>query len=668
MVERFPDGVYFAPLASVADADVMWTSIAEVLDVPTDARQPPRLLDHVAHRNALFVLDNLEQIKAADTVVSELLDHASQAVIVATSRKPLALEAEYVHPVPPLDIPGEATFADAEASEAVQLFVQQARKATPRFRLTSDNAADVVEVCRRLDGLPLAIELAAARVRLLSPAALLRRLDHALDLTATGRHRPARQQTLRETIAWSYDLLDPTQQALFRCLGVFAGGADLEAISDVAMEWIDDQDPLDVVASLVDASLARISEGFDGEPRVHLLTTVRAFALEQLAAAGELADVQRRHAEFYLTLAEFIGSQFVLAGKALSVRERLETEQGNFREALSWAFLSATDPPDAEHVKVGLRLAAALSFFWFVYGYLVECRRWLEQGIEAAAGVTGPEVAAAMLRVGWFMDSSTESEQITMLWSRALTMSRRLGTPMLVAEALRLLASLQGEEGDIAAARALLDEAIAMAAEGGDSWQDALTQCWIFVDLANLELRSGSPEVAGRYSAKVRDLALRHGIEAEALRAELDIAWALALAGRGLEALAHLNHHSQPVINNGIPLITVELVWAYSAAFAVIGNAELAATLQGTHEAALEQPALAAFTLAASDRALVERCYSKARHLITADEWQRAHARGRSITPEQAVANARRIGDAIMTTHAQQGNGSDAAGESRGVV
>jgi hypothetical protein len=253
-----------------------------------------------------------------------------------------------------------------------------------------------------------------------------------------------------------------------------------------------------------------------------------------------------------------------------------------------------------------------------------------------------------MLRAGWFMDTSTESNQMQTLWSSALAMSRHLETPMLVADALRLLASLHEEEGNLDAARALLDEAIAMATMAGDTWQNALSHCWIFVNYANLELRSGSPEVAGHYSAKARDLAVRHGIEAEALRAELDIAWALALADRGDEALAHLNHHSAAVINNGIPLITAELVWAYSAAFAAIGQAELAATLQGTHEAALEQPVLANFTLAASDKALVERCYAKARPLITTDAWQRAHDQGRSISPEQALTTARQTSAVLL--------------------
>ncbi len=178
LVEQFPDGVYFVPLAAVTTTDVMWTSIAEVLDVPPEGRIPPGPFDHVAQRSALFVLDNLEQITRADAVVADLLDHAPQAVAIATSRKPLAVPGERQHAVPPLELPDEATLARAHDAGAVQLFVQLARAVKATFALTGENAADVVEVCRRLDGLPLAIELAAARSKLLSPHALLARPVH----------------------------------------------------------------------------------------------------------------------------------------------------------------------------------------------------------------------------------------------------------------------------------------------------------------------------------------------------------------------------------------------------------------------------------------------------------------------------------------------------------
>jgi predicted ATPase/class 3 adenylate cyclase len=307
----FPDGVFFVPLEAVTSADVMWTSIAEVLDVPPEGRMPPGFFSYVAHRSALFVLDNLEQLPEADDVVAQLLAAAPQVAVIASSRRAVSVPAEHLHPVPPLALPEDSTLADAEGSGAVQLFVQQARSIRPDFLLTLTNVAEVVAICRRLDGLPLAIELAAARMRLLSPKALLGRLDQALDIASPSKQAPSRQKTLRDTIAWSYELLTPAQQAFFRRLGVFAGGGDLDAIAAVTAVPTgagDGADPLDRVADLVDASLVTITEGPDGEPRVAILETIRAYARDQIRAADEADAVRSAHAGHYLQVAEQLQS------------------------------------------------------------------------------------------------------------------------------------------------------------------------------------------------------------------------------------------------------------------------------------------------------------------------------------------------------------------------
>ncbi len=223
----FPDGIFFVPLASATTPEVAWTTLGDVLEVPRGSRQPPRLFEQVANRTALFVLDSLEQLPEADHVVSELLAAAPHAAVMATSRRPLAVPGEHLYPVPPLGLPTGSTVADAEESPAVQLFLEHASSVRPDFQLTPDNVDAVAAICRRLDGLPLAIELTAARTRLLGPQALLRRIDTTLDLESMSRQGPPRHRTLRETIAWSYDLLPERHQAFFRRLGVFAGGADL---------------------------------------------------------------------------------------------------------------------------------------------------------------------------------------------------------------------------------------------------------------------------------------------------------------------------------------------------------------------------------------------------------------------------------------------------------
>ena len=349
LTAAYPDGVYFVPLAAATTAEVMWTSLAAALDVPAADRMPPRLFDHLVHRSAVFVLDNLEQLSGADAVVSELLTRCPRLVAVATSRRPLHVAVEHEHAVPPLELPLTSDVEGAERSAAVQLFVQHARKVNSRFALTADNVADVSAVCRRLDGLPLAIELAAARTRLLTPKALLARLGDLLELSDTGVDRPTRQQTLRNTLAWSHDLLTPALQQSFRRLGVFSGGADLEAVTALVVSadpdaGADGPDTLQVVSDLVEASLVTVSESFDDEPRIGMLETVRTYAVEQLRVHGELDLAQERHAHYYLRLAEQLGP-LVGGNQYVQARARFESEHENMREALGWAF----HPGGTEH-------------------------------------------------------------------------------------------------------------------------------------------------------------------------------------------------------------------------------------------------------------------------------------------------------------------------------
>ncbi len=229
----FPQGIYFIALSAVRDAGVMWKAIAGDLSIAGD--EPAAVMEHLRDRRTLLVLDNLEQLYGAAEAVAALLAAAPRLVVLATSRGPLHLQGEHELPVPPLEIPSEPAIAEVTASGAVRLFAQQAGMVRPGFVVTAENAADIAAICRRLDGLPLAIELAASRVRLLSPKALLARLDHSAALAAVDAGRPSRQQTLRATIAWSYDLLPPRSAAVLRRAGVFAGGCDVDALAAVAM-------------------------------------------------------------------------------------------------------------------------------------------------------------------------------------------------------------------------------------------------------------------------------------------------------------------------------------------------------------------------------------------------------------------------------------------------
>jgi hypothetical protein len=300
---------------------------------------------------------------------------------------------------------------------------------------------------------------------------------------------------------------------------------------------------------------------------------------------------------------------------------------------------------------MGLRLATALCLFWTVYGYPAEARQWLERGIEAAAEQPpSPEVAKALAWLPQFMNWSTETIRMEELWFRSLAMAHHLGDHLRAADALSGLGKLHQEAGHLDAARQSFHEAVALVEPPPHSWQDALQKCWVIEAYANFELRFGSPDYARQLSQQVRDLAVSHGIETQALRTELDIAWALALAERGIEAVAHLHHHTPAVLNDGSPLVIAELVIAYSAVLAVVGHAEQAASLQGTYEAAFEQPVLAAFAdEPSSGPALIERCYANARTLIHPEAWEEARRQGRNRTPEQALADAREAAENILS-------------------
>jgi predicted ATPase/class 3 adenylate cyclase len=446
LTTAYRDGVYFVPLAAVATDQVMWTSIAEVLDLPARERTPMRVLSHLAQRSLLLVLDNLEQVEGADAVVSQLLEAAPHVAIIVTSRRPLGLVAEHQHPVAPLSLPDGTTLSAAESSGAVQLFVQRARAVQPGFTLTADNVADVVAICRRLDGLPLAIELCATRVKVLSTKALLGRIDQVLDIASTSRVTPQRQRTLRETIAWSYHLLSPERRRVFRRLAVFSGGADLDAVAAVASS----NDPLDVVAELNDASLLTVSEGPDGGTRVSLLETIGRYAGDELRGADEAEDACRAHAVYYADAAENL--QKMRESTHATALEMAKADLDNFRAALGWA-------ADGD-LATGLRLCAALGWVWILGGYVAEGRRWHEHVVARAGAVPSEDFAACLRGLGNLLLVQGETERAHELATRSLDMARALDDHAGIAFAMTLVGTAQRQLGQIEAARDTLEQAL----------------------------------------------------------------------------------------------------------------------------------------------------------------------------------------------------------------
>jgi predicted ATPase/DNA-binding XRE family transcriptional regulator len=384
-VDDFADGVFFVALVPISDADLLPTTIANTLGIPDVGPQTPlqRLKAFLRDKEILLLLDNFEQILAAAPQIAELLAACSWLKLLVTSRAPLRIRQERQIPVAPLAVPDLAHLPDAETLShyaAVMLFLERAQAVKPDFSLTQDNAPTVAALCARLDGLPLAIELISARVKLLSPTALLERLHGRLMLQSDGlRDLEPRHRTLNAAIEWSYQLLNVDEQALFRRLGVFVGGWTLEAADAICFENVS-LNPLDGLASLLDKNLVRQSAGLEDEPRFIMLETIREYALEQLTASSELDRLRGHHLDYFLRLAE--GAEAHVFGREqLAWFDRLEVEFDNLRAALGWSL-------SGEAVETGLRLGAGLGWFFSERMHWNEGFAWLERLV--AANPAGP--------------------------------------------------------------------------------------------------------------------------------------------------------------------------------------------------------------------------------------------------------------------------------------
>jgi predicted ATPase/DNA-binding CsgD family transcriptional regulator len=390
----FRHGIAFVGLSSIRGPGLVAPAIARSLGLSEggDEILTVRLAAVLREKHLLLVLDNFEQVVDAAGVVADLLLACPGLKILVTSRMRLRLSGEYEHPVPPLGLAttqGTQLGEDSEPADAVRLFVERAQAVQPSFALTADNSQAVSDICRRLDGLPLALELAAAWVKVLSPQALLARLENRLLLlTGGGRDLPERQQTMRATINWSYNLLPPNEQLAFRRLAVFAGGFTMEAAESV-LDWVNvsETSVLDAVASLVEKSLLVRQDGHSGEPRFLMLDTVREFALEELANSGDQPVTRGEHASWFLNLAE--GTAPALRSRQSnfpSILDRLEVEHANFREAMSASLASE------QTAGTALAIAGALNWYWFFRGFIEEGLEWLMRSLDATTAPSEPPI------------------------------------------------------------------------------------------------------------------------------------------------------------------------------------------------------------------------------------------------------------------------------------
>ena len=521
LVPDFADGVAFVPLAPVGDPDLVASTAAAALDVRDARGRSPTegLIAVLRERRFLLVLDNFEQVLEAAPLVADLLTECPDLTVLVTSRARLRVRGERTFPVPPLALPDAAHAAvDQADAAAVRLFAARAEEADPGFTLTLENAALVAEICRRLDGLPLAIELAAARINHLTPAALLARLRVRLPLLTAGpRDAPARQRTLHNAIAWSYDLLSPQDQALFRRLSVFVGGFGLAAAEAVATAGTSQESTtgawclvpgasvLDGVASLVEGSLLRHAPSSEGpagesvEPRYGMLETVREFGLERLTEAGEEDAVRAAHAAHFLSLAKAIEGGWYGA-EYLSCLRRWAVDHANLRAALTWLEGSGA-------LQDALALATAGVFYWYYQGPVQEGLACLERLLTAGDRSPTRLRATALEWAGNLAGKQGDTDRAVALATESLAVARASGDERAVAFALCTLGGFLREQGRAAETRPLFEEARELAHRVDLEDFGAIP----LLNLGLLAADDGNLERANALVTEALDLRLQHG-------------------------------------------------------------------------------------------------------------------------------------------------------------
>ncbi|HYO47767.1 MAG TPA: tetratricopeptide repeat protein [Gemmatimonadota bacterium] len=464
MLDRFSDGVYFVNLGTLRDAGLVGVTIARTIGIAIEAGAGvlESLTSGLDRRRCLLVLDGFETVLPAADLIADLLEETDSVEVVVTSRAVLHLRGERVFPVPPLSVPDPESVPGVEdllEYGAIDLFVQRARAADPEFELTGENRHAVAGICAGLDGLPLAIELAAARVRLLDPSMILSRLGQRFDLLRGGpRDLPERQQTLRRTFDWSYDLLSDRQKRLFRHLCVFVGGCSLDAVQEVCYEESEEEAAvLEDLSSLVDNSLLRQVPIFEDEPRFEMLDTIREYGRRLLADGGELAELQRAHALCFLKLAE--RAEPGLAGKRQTVWfDRLEPEFANVQAVLDWAL-------EWGEIELAVKLGSALWWFMWLRGHFTEMRWRLDQALARRSLLPPSLLANLLIARGAIASVDGEHERAMVHYQEALGVEREGMDVRQVNQVLRSMAFALSRRGEYERATELLDESLALSRE-----------------------------------------------------------------------------------------------------------------------------------------------------------------------------------------------------------
>lgn len=675
LLDDFADGAYFVPLAPIREAPFVISAIAQTLSIRDLRGLSPvaSVVGQLQGREILLVLDNFEHLLPAAPLVTELLAHCPRLKILVTSRAVLHLYGEHEFAVPSLAMPApEQSTPPVTLSqyEAVQLFIQRAQAVKPDFVVDNASAPAVAEICIRLDGLPLAIELAAARSKFFSPQVLLGKLSlSALEFLQGGaRDRPDRHQTLRRAIAWSYDLLSPAEQTLFRRLSVFIGGFNLEAAEAVCnLETDLDLDVVNGMLSLVDKSLVQQTIQADGQPRFSLLETVREFGLGALRTHHEAELAERGHAEHFLALAVALAPG-IHGGDSIAIRARLAAEHGNLRAALHWVLRE-------QAVEAGLRLVGSLYRLWTDFGYFGEARDYLRTVLAMATGSPPSAIYAKALFAAGFLEHSVANYRTAQLfYEQSLAMGRQLGDKRRISHAAALLANVLFDRGDFQASQNYMEEGLQTGLETAEEWHCAL----IYTNMANQAVLLGNfteaeslfeqaltalQQIGDKWSV---GLGFYHAAKMAYYQGDYTRARALILESRAAEEAVSTRNtfyasacrilglldceraDFSSAYNHLVEALTIvnELGNKRDMAYAFDAFVQLAAAQQQPLRALHLAGASAAlrtemgFVLPPVERSRLDHLCATARRHLSADEADAAWAEGAAMTLDEAVAYA----------------------------
>jgi len=643
---EFPDGVSFVDLSSVEEAALVPASIAQAIGVQESGSAPLEsiLLEVLEDRAILLVLDNFEQVLGAVQFLADLLARCPRLVLLVTSRQPLHLRAEHVLPVRPLPVPGldVSDLALVARNPAVALFVDRGRACRPSFDLTPENVRAVAEICTRLDGLPLAIELAAAQLSVLTPNIILERLYARAPFVLSGvSDLPARHRTLRAAVASSYDLLSADAQAVFRWCGAFAGGFTSSAAADIFVDGNQVLDLLPMLAVLADKNLLQVVDD-PGDLRFRWLETIRSFAIDHLTLNGELSIARRRHAEYYVALAE--SAETALVGPDMSnTLDALEREYDNFRAVFHWALEG-----DADDLRLGLRLAGAMYRFWNMRGHLGEARQWLDRALPLSLNQPALVRAKALNASGVLAGMQADDARAEACFAESLVLWQAIGDTTRVAATV-------GNLGVVAQNRNDLEQALACFRRSQELYELSGDERGIAVSLgsrARLERQQGHHRDAvplfERSVALFRELG-----DARSLANSLANLGQCALAGGNPQQSAAYFTESLDLRQAlGNTLGIAECLEGFAALAAAAGRPRRAARLCGAAEALRE---ITGAPLLDADRAEQERLVGGLGNRLGERTFAAEWAAGRATSPEEAARFALRQGNPESAAEAAPG-------------